>query len=103
LVAAFLVHIPFHHETNICETMKRKKANSAGAHCGAASAVAVETTHTRELYFGYKCMNKAMLERHGKTVQDVRNAVDSDVRALATCTRYGTRFLAGVASAHVAG
>jgi hypothetical protein len=75
--------------------MKRRKAQkivcaSAG---GTDVSMAVETTHTRELYFGYKCLNKATLERYGKTVQDVRSAVDDDVRALATCTQYGTRFL----------
>jgi hypothetical protein len=92
--------------------MKRKKPklephNNAGAGDGAtescgsaarssaklAATVTVETTHTRELYFGYKCMNKATLERYNKTAQDIRVAVDSDVRALATCTRNGSRFL----------
>jgi hypothetical protein len=70
--------------------MKRRKTQTTAS---AGATVAVESTHTRELYFGYKCLNKVTLERYGKTVQDVRNAVDDDVRALATCTRYGSRFL----------
>ncbi len=72
--------------SNSCGSFARSSAKPA-------APVAVETTHTRELYFGYKCMNKATLDRYGKTVQDIRTAVDSDVRALATCTRNGTRFL----------
>jgi hypothetical protein len=92
--------------------MKRKKpklephsnagaGDGGGESCGSATRssakfaaiAAVETTHTRELYFGYKCMNKATLEKYNKSAQDIRAAVDSDVRALAICTRNGTRFL----------